>query len=55
MRQNSQVVKRKEAVPPIEWCDEEWVQKKFGVSPNQLVDLLGRSFVSYKWKRIGKL
>ncbi len=41
MRQNSQVVKRKEAVPPIEWCDEEWVQKKFGVSPNQLVDLLG--------------
>jgi DNA polymerase-1 len=41
MRQNSQVVKRKEAVPPIEWCDEEWVQKKFGVSANQVVDLLG--------------
>src|SRR3989475_12302575 len=25
MRQNSQVVKRKEYVPPIEWCDEAWV------------------------------
>src|ERR1043165_7777714 len=24
MRQNSQVVKRKEPVPPIEWCDEAW-------------------------------
>src|SRR5712691_4500316 len=32
MRQNSQVVKRKEPVPPIEWCDEAWVQKKFGVT-----------------------
>ncbi len=41
MRQNSQVVKRKEAVPPIEWCDEEWVAKKFGVSAAQVVDLLG--------------
>ena len=41
MRQNSQVVKRKEAVPPIEWCDEAWVQNKFGVSANQVVDLLG--------------
>jgi DNA polymerase I len=41
MRQNSQVVKRKEPVPPVEWCDEAWVQKKFGVPANQLVDLLG--------------
>src|SRR5262249_10075804 len=41
MRQNSQVVKRKQPVPPIEWCDEAWVQKKFGVPANKLVDLLG--------------
>src|SRR5438094_4488688 len=41
MRQNSQVVKRKEPVPPIEWCDEAWVQKKFGVPAEKLVDLLG--------------
>jgi len=41
MRQNSQVVKRKEPVPPIEWCDEEWVEKKFGVPADKLVDLLG--------------
>ena len=41
MRQNSQVVKRKEPVPPIEWCDEEWVEKKFGVAADKLVDLLG--------------
>src|SRR5437667_4694061 len=41
MRQNSQVVKRKEYVPPIEWCDEAWVQKKFGVTAAQVVDLLG--------------
>jgi len=41
MRQNSQVVKRKEPVPPIEWCDEAWVQKKFGVPASKLVDLLG--------------
>src|SRR5438552_15822185 len=41
MRQNSQVVKRKEPVPPIEWCDEAWVQKKFAVPAGQLVDLLG--------------
>ena len=26
MRQNSQVAKRKEPVPPIEWCDEAWVE-----------------------------
>src|SRR5882724_8110315 len=41
MRTNSQVVKRKEFVPPIEWCDEAWVEKKFGVTADQIVDLLG--------------
>lgn len=41
MRQNSQVVKRKEYVPPVEWCDEAWVEKKFGVTAEQVVDLLG--------------
>ena len=41
MRQNSQVVKRKEPVPPIEWCDEVWVENKFGVTADKLVDLLG--------------
>ncbi|HVF50259.1 MAG TPA: DNA polymerase I [Pyrinomonadaceae bacterium] len=41
MRQNSQNVKRKEPVPPVEWCDEAWVETKFGVPPAQIVDLLG--------------
>ena len=41
MRQNSQVAKRKEPVPPIEWCDEAWVEKKFGETADKLVDLLG--------------
>ncbi|HVF88138.1 MAG TPA: DNA polymerase I [Pyrinomonadaceae bacterium] len=41
MRQNSQNVKRKEPVPPVEWCDESWVEAKFGVPPRQIVDLLG--------------
>jgi DNA polymerase-1 len=41
MRQNSQNVKRKEPVPPIEWCDEAWVENKFGVPPAQIIDLLG--------------
>ncbi|PYS84738.1 MAG: hypothetical protein DMF70_05085 [Acidobacteria bacterium] len=41
MRQNSQVIKRKEPVPPIEWCDEAWVEKKFGVTAAQVVELLG--------------
>src|ERR671919_2189860 len=41
MRQNSQVVKRKEPVPTVEWCDEAWVEKKFGVTADKLVDLLG--------------
>src|SRR4029078_823566 len=41
MRQNSQVVKRKEPVQPIEWCEEAWVENKFGVTADKLVDLLG--------------
>jgi DNA polymerase I len=41
MRQNSQNVKRKVPVPPIEWCDEAWVVNKFGVPPTKIVDLLG--------------
>lgn len=41
MRQNSTNMKRKVAVPPIEWCDEAWVQNKFGVPPDKIVDLLG--------------
>lgn len=41
MRQNSQNVKRKEPVPPVEWCDEAWVQAKFDVPPAQIIDLLG--------------
>src|SRR2546429_5938609 len=41
MRQNSQNVKRKEPVPPIEWCDEAWVENKFGVPPSQIIELLG--------------
>ncbi|HKG16045.1 MAG TPA: 5'-3' exonuclease H3TH domain-containing protein, partial [Pyrinomonadaceae bacterium] len=41
MRNNSQNVKRKEPVPPVEWCDGAWVENKFGVPPAQIVDLLG--------------
>ncbi|MGH9942742.1 MAG: DNA polymerase I [Pyrinomonadaceae bacterium] len=41
MRQNSQNVKRKEPAPPVEWCDEAWVEAKFGVPPQQITDLLG--------------
>ncbi|HUE84315.1 MAG TPA: DNA polymerase I [Pyrinomonadaceae bacterium] len=41
LRQNSQVVKRKEYVPPVEWCDEAWVEKKFSVPADKVVDLLG--------------
>jgi DNA polymerase-1 len=41
MRQNSQAVKRKVPVPSIEWCDEAWVENKFGVPPRQIIDLLG--------------
>ncbi|HST52473.1 MAG TPA: DNA polymerase I [Pyrinomonadaceae bacterium] len=41
MRHNSQNVKRKEPVPPVEWCDEAWVLNKFGVPAEKIVDLLG--------------
>ncbi|HZH34141.1 MAG TPA: DNA polymerase I [Pyrinomonadaceae bacterium] len=41
MRHNSQIVKRKVPVPPIEWCDEAWVRNKFGVEPKQIIELLG--------------
>src|SRR5919198_1615495 len=41
MRNNSQNVKRKEPVPPVEWCDEAWVENKFGVPASKIVDLLG--------------
>src|ERR1041384_6841430 len=41
MRQNSQVGKRKEPVPPAEWCDEAGVENKFVVPSDKLVDLLG--------------
>ncbi|MEZ5428163.1 MAG: DNA polymerase I [Pyrinomonadaceae bacterium] len=41
MRQNSQNIKRKVPVPPIEWCDEEWVENKFGLPPGRIIDLLG--------------
>jgi len=41
MRQNSQNMKRKVPVPPIEWCDEAWVENKFGVPPSKIIDLLG--------------
>ena len=41
MRHNSQNVKRKEPVPPVEWCDEAWVTAKFEVPPSQIIDLLG--------------
>lgn len=41
MRQNSQSIKRKVAVPATEWCDEAWVKNKFGVPPDKIIDLLG--------------
>ncbi len=41
MRSNSTNVKRKVPVPAIEWCDEAWVEKKFGVPPSKIIDLLG--------------
>jgi len=41
MRQNSQNIKRKVPVPPIEWCDEAWVLNKFGVPPEKITQLLG--------------
>lgn len=41
MRQNSQNLKRKVPVPAVEWCDEAWVEQKFGVPPSKIIDLLG--------------
>jgi DNA polymerase-1 len=41
LRQNSQNIKRKVPVPPVEYCDEAWVLNKFGVPPGKIVDLLG--------------
>ena len=41
MRQNSQNIKRKTPVPPVEWCDEEWVENKFGLPPDKIIDYLG--------------
>jgi DNA polymerase I len=41
LRNNSTNVKRKVPVPAVEWCDEAWVLKKFGVPPNKIIDLLG--------------
>ncbi len=41
MRNNSTNVRRKVPVPPVEWCDEAWVLKKFGVGPDKIIDLLG--------------
>ena len=41
MRQNSNSIRRKVPVAPIEWCDEAWVRNKFGVPPDKIIDLLG--------------
>ncbi|REJ77636.1 MAG: DNA polymerase I [Acidobacteria bacterium] len=41
MRQNSQNIRRKVPVPPVEWCDEAWVEKKFELPPNKIIDYLG--------------
>jgi DNA polymerase-1 len=41
MRQNSQNIKRKVPVPPVEWCDEAWVKNKFGLPPDKIIDYLG--------------
>ena len=41
MRQNSQNIRRKVPVPAIEWCDEEWVEKKFELPPDKIIDYLG--------------
>lgn len=41
LRYNSQNVKRKVPVPPVETCDEAWVLNKFGVPASKIIDLLG--------------
>ena len=41
MRQNSQNIKRKVPVPAVEWCDEAWVENKFGLPPEKMIDYLG--------------
>ena len=41
MRNNATNIRRKVPVPSVEWCDEAWVLKKFGVPPNKIIDLLG--------------
>lgn len=41
MRNNSMNAKRKVPVPAVEWCDEAWVENKFGVPPSKIIDLLG--------------
>jgi DNA polymerase-1 len=41
MRQNSQNIRRKVPVPAVEWCDEEWVKKKFELPPEKIIDYLG--------------
>ncbi|NNF00069.1 MAG: DNA polymerase I [Pyrinomonadaceae bacterium] len=41
MKQNSQNIRRKVPVPSTEWCDEAWVEKKFGLPPDKIIDYLG--------------
>ncbi len=41
LRQNSQNIRRKVPVPATEWCDEEWVLKKFELPPEKIIDYLG--------------
>ncbi|MEZ5346702.1 MAG: DNA polymerase I [Pyrinomonadaceae bacterium] len=41
MRQNSPNIRRKVPVPLTEWCDEEWVTKKFELPPDKIIDYLG--------------
>jgi DNA polymerase-1 len=41
MRQNSQNIRRKVPVPAVEWCDEAWVEKKFELPPDKIIDYLG--------------
>src|SRR5678816_2818155 len=45
MRQNSQVVKRKEPVPPIEWCDDCLLYTSDAADERSSVDLGGRRII----------